>query len=149
MCRQCHQCTNRLSFDEKRPNNATITGGYDIGYGSGPQVQQVDLNAEFERYVLDHVACLIQLEERMLNTDKAEEQHLSGLRVFVRLDVSIYRQASNNSINYMVNEVSRGHARGLFQPQECNTPRSMTLFSESMALAILSYACERKKQWRL
>lgn len=121
-----------------RPNDPTVIGGYDIGYSYGTTVTLHELNHEFAHYVLDYLARLIGLEEEQLGRDG--RTHLSGLRVFVRLDISLYRDHGDGKLHYMVNEVTRGHASALLIPytQEI-MPDSVRMFLGTVARAILSY----------
>jgi hypothetical protein len=42
-------------------------------------------------------------------------ERMSGLRVFCRLDVSVYREKATGKHSFFVNEVTRTHGSGLFQ----------------------------------
>ena len=75
---------------------------------------EFDDNTEstIENFALDILARVIALEERRMG-------RMSGLRVFCRLDVSIYRER-NRVHKYFVNEITRAHGAGLFPQWDSN-----------------------------
>jgi hypothetical protein len=74
------------------------------------QVELPDFDIEesnFNIYVLQMLSRIIQLEERKMG-------RMSGLRIFVRLDVSIYLEKKTGKHKYFVNEITRSHGAALF-----------------------------------
>jgi hypothetical protein len=60
-----------------------------------------------ESYALTILGKVILLEEKKTG-------RMSGLRVFCRLDVSIFREQATGSYSFFVNEITRTHGSGLF-----------------------------------
>lgn len=58
-------------------------------------------------YALDTLARVIALEERKTG-------RISGLRVFCRLDISVFRESESGKHSYFVNEITRSHGTALF-----------------------------------
>jgi hypothetical protein len=73
-----------------------------------PMEEFDDIKNLLEHYALTMLGRLITLEER-------EMGRMSGLRVFVRLDVSVFRESRTGAYRFFVNEITRGHGAGLFQ----------------------------------
>jgi len=67
-----------------------------------------DPKKTLEHYVLTILGKIILLEER-------QTRRMSSLRVFCRLDVSVFRERSTGNHSFFVNEVTRTHGAGLFQ----------------------------------
>ena len=61
-----------------------------------------------EQYALTILGRVIALEER-------RTKRMSGLRIFVRLDVSVFRERETGSYRFFVNEITRTHGTCLFQ----------------------------------
>jgi hypothetical protein len=61
-----------------------------------------------EHYALTILGRIIALEER-------RSERMSGLRIFVRLDVSVFRERDTGRCRFFVNEITRTHGTGLFQ----------------------------------
>ncbi|KDR67504.1 hypothetical protein GALMADRAFT_216369 [Galerina marginata CBS 339.88] len=66
-----------------------------------------DPNLSFESYVLRMLAKVIILEE-------VKFKRKSGLRIFCRMDVSVYRNATTAKHEFFVNEITRSHGACLF-----------------------------------
>jgi hypothetical protein len=61
----------------------------------------------FEFYVLNMLSKIILLEEKRIG-------RMSGLRLFCRLDVSIFREGETGKHQFFINEITRTHGAGLF-----------------------------------
>ena len=72
-----------------------------------------DPKSNLDVFALKILARVILLEERRL-------RRWSGLRVFCRLDVSIYREQEGGLHHYFVNEITRTHGAGLFSLWDTN-----------------------------
>ena len=72
-----------------------------------------DPKSNLDVFALEILARVILLEERRL-------RRWSGLRVFCRLDVSIYREQEGGLHHYFVNEITRTHGAGLFSLWDTN-----------------------------
>ena len=62
----------------------------------------------FEHYALTILGKILLLEERQTG-------RMSGLRMFCRLDVSVFREQATGKHSFFVNEITRAHSTGLFQ----------------------------------
>lgn len=65
-------------------------------------------NNLIEQYALTILGRVIALEEK-------QTRRMSGLRVFCRLDVSVFRERETGGYRFFVNEITRTHGAGLFQ----------------------------------
>lgn len=72
-----------------------------------------DHKSTLDFYTLDMLARIIALEERKLG-------RISGLRVFCRLDVSVFRVRESGEHHYFVNEITQTHGAGLFPRWDLN-----------------------------
>jgi hypothetical protein len=81
-----------------------------------------DTSTLFESYALQMLGKIIVQEENVT-------KRMSGLRIFCRLDISLYREASTDQHQFFVNEITRSHGTALFQPWDTGS-RLNLLFSE-------------------
>jgi hypothetical protein len=84
------------------------------------------LDSIIEHFALNMLARVIALEEKRMGK-------MSGLRVFCRLDVSIYRDG-RGEYNYFVNEITRTHGAGLFPQWDSNNKLDLLLSNMSNTL---------------
>ncbi len=105
-------------------------GGFNASVGEEPYVSPADLDNDLHNFVLNVAASLITQEE-------SRGIKISGLKVFARLDIAVYRRVDDSKLTYMVNEVTRGHAASLFIPE--GIPRASERFIEAMADTLISY----------
>ncbi|RXW13651.1 hypothetical protein EST38_g12202 [Candolleomyces aberdarensis] len=68
---------------------------------------------EFQAYVLNTLAKLIIHEEHVYGVT-------SGLRLFARLDVGVYKDKRSGKFRYWVNEITRSHASSMFETTIAN-----------------------------
>ena len=107
-----------------------VMGGFNASVGEIPYVSPADLDNDLHIFVLNVLASLITQEEsRGIKT--------SGLKVFARLDISVFRRVDKGKLSYMVNEVTRGHTASLFIAN--GIPRTSERFIEAMADTLISY----------
>lgn len=71
------------------------------------ELEDLDSNERLDIFALRTLARVIALEERKTG-------RMSGLRVFCRVDVSLYRESEGGSHRYFVNEITRTHGAALF-----------------------------------
>ena len=71
-----------------------------------------NIESSLDKFVLDILVRVIALEERRMG-------RMSALRVFCRLDVSIYLEKGGEH-KYFVNEITRTHGAGLFSQWDSN-----------------------------
>lgn len=81
---------------------------------------------------LQTLAQVIALEERRM-------QRMSGLRVFCRLDLSIYRHTESGKHEYFVNEITRTHGAALFPGWDSNNRLNFMFTHMSNILHFLSF----------
>ena len=79
-----------------------------------------NIDSSLDNFALNILARVVALEERVMG-------RMSGLRVFCRLDVSVY-QEKNGDHKYFVNEITRTHGAALF-PQWDSKKRLDSLFT--------------------
>lgn len=72
-----------------------------------PSVDPLLYNGEFQIYVLEMMGKLVLMEEKTT-------QRMSGMRIFCRLDVSVYCDRLTREYRYYCNEVTRAHVGALF-----------------------------------
>jgi len=84
------------------------------------EIDPEDQSTEWQEYVLGMVSKLIQAEEHTSGI-------LSGLRVYCRLDVSVFWDEIGNRHQFFTNEITRGHCSGLFSHWDKEN-RMMTVF---------------------
>jgi hypothetical protein len=85
-----------------------------------PEIDLTELDvrdSSLDDFALRILSKVILLEER-------RTQRKSGLRVFCRLDVSIYRKTESGEHCYFVNEITRTHGAGLFPQYDSNNIRN-------------------------
>ena len=68
---------------------------------------------QMDYYILNIFSRVIRQEERMTG-------RMSGLRIFCRVDASIYRHAGAKEHHFFVNEITRTHGAGLFPSWDTN-----------------------------
>ncbi|KAJ2911984.1 hypothetical protein MD484_g8434, partial [Candolleomyces efflorescens] len=68
---------------------------------------------EFQEYVLRTLDKLILHEERQYGVT-------SGLRLFARLDVGVFKSKGGGPLKYCINEITRSHATGMFEMSVAN-----------------------------
>lgn len=113
---------------KKRPN---------LG-GSHLSVTFYDDKTSFDRFALRTLAKLIKAEEFTISQP-------SGLRIFVRLDVSVFVKSGANECQFVVNEVTRGHNVG-FWSAWCTDKEMDTMLQElSYTLFFLTYCFGQKE----
>lgn len=69
-----------------------------------------DPTKSFEFFALSMLARLIVTEECQFDNEK-----FSGLRIFCRLDISVFREQNTGKYQFFVDEVTRTHGAGLFK----------------------------------
>jgi hypothetical protein len=119
------------SWSDEQPNDVSVMGGFNASLGERPYVSPADLDNDLHNFVLNILASLITQEE-------ARGIKISGLKVFARLDISVFRRVDGGKLTYMVNEITRGHAASLFLAD--SIPRTSERFIEAMADTLISYA---------
>jgi hypothetical protein len=75
--------------------------------------QLENTNSNLDYFTLRILARVIALEERRTG-------RMSGLRVFCRMDISIYRATERGDHQYYVNEITRTHGGALFPKFDSN-----------------------------
>ena len=98
-----------LSYDPEDPTSSQKTGWLVYTGHDDPEPAHFVLRESFEKFVLDMVGSLILAEEKMLGI-------VSGLRIFGRCDVSIYRDVSAGKYKYVMSEITRSYSTCLFEP---------------------------------
>ena len=86
--------------------------------------------SNIDNYVLNILARVISLEEKRIG-------RMSGLRVFCRMDVSVYRTTSGDH-RYFVNEITRTHGTALFPKWDSNNRLGYLFKSMSNVLHYIS-----------
>ena len=89
-------------FDPGNPTDPDVTGWLTLDGNSQPHPSAFDNDSSFEMFALKMLGKLILAEEH-------ESGQLSSLRIFARLDISIYRDNSRNQsrFQYVLSEVNR------------------------------------------
>lgn len=89
-----------------------------------------NVDSSLEKYALDILGRVIALEEKKFG-------RMSALRVFCRLDVSIYLE-KNGDHKYFVNEITRTHGAGLFPQWDSNQKLDLLFIQMSNTLHYIS-----------
>lgn len=101
--------------------------------GSDLSVTLYDDKTSFDLFALRTLAKLIKAEEFITSQP-------SGLRVFVRLDISVFLKSGADKCQFVVNEVTRGHNVG-FWSAWCTDVKMDTILQElSYTLHFLTYS---------
>ena len=93
----------------------------------------------FERFALRTLAKLIKAEESVFSQP-------SGLRIFVRLDVSVFVKAGENQCQFVVNEVTRGHNTGFWAAWCVGFDQESIIQELSYTLHFLTHSFIQEKQ---
>ena len=89
-----------------KPNDPHTTGWLHVD--GSDSVDPADFaGSTFHEFVLNMTGKMVLAEER-------QYQRFSGLRIFARMDVSVYRDTRSGTYKYFVGEVTRGHTTHLF-----------------------------------
>jgi hypothetical protein len=88
----------------------------------------------FEYYVLRMLGKIILEEERQMG-------RMSGLRIFCRLDVSVYLDKAGGKHSFFVSEITRSHGAALFEAWD--TRGLFDLFFTHMAQILYLVSSER------
>ena len=84
-------------------------------------------------YALKMLGRVIALEERRTG-------RMSGLRVFSRMDISIYRERVTGDHHYFVNEITRTHGAALFQQWDSSHRLNLLFTHMSNTLHYISHS---------
>jgi hypothetical protein len=79
---------------------------------------------------------------KLVLAEEREYRRFSGLRIFARMDVSVYRDKTNQVYRYVVNEVARGHTTHLFHGHDSDLGTSDHMIT-NLAL-LLHYVASHK-----
>ena len=83
---------------------------------------------------------------KLIKAEELVNKKPSGLRIFVRLDVSVFAKAGEDGYHFVVNEVTRGHNTG-FWGRWGKKEEQDALFQElSYTLHFLTYSFMKKKR---
>jgi hypothetical protein len=91
---------NQTPWDDERPNDRNAMGGFEIGPTKLPYVSLTQLDHGLYQFILNIVSSLITLESLAGNG-------VSGLSVFARLDISVYRRTESGEICFMINGATK------------------------------------------
>lgn len=89
--------------DDKENPYTYLTAEDDVGMEDFDDPQNL-----FEPYVLKMLGNIILLEEKRTG-------RMSGLRIFCRLDVSVFREQETGKHSFFVNEITGSHGAALFE----------------------------------
>jgi hypothetical protein len=73
----------------------------------------------------------LRILNRVISLEEKRSGRMSGLRVFCRLDVSIFMEKDGMTHRYFVNEITRAHTAALFPQWDSN--QRLDLFFSHMA----------------
>ena len=117
-----------------KPNDPHTTGWLHVD--GSDSVDPADFaGSTFHEFVLNMTGKMVLAEER-------QYQRFSGLRIFARMDVSVYRDTRSGTYKYFVNEITRGHTTHLFHGRDSEVGTS-DHFISTLA-KILHYAATNK-----
>ncbi len=85
---------------------------------------------------------VLNMAGKMVLAEEMQYQRFSGLRIFCRFDVSVYRDTASGTYKYVVNEVTRGHTAHLFHGKDSDLGASDHLIS--VLTKLLHHAASNK-----
>jgi hypothetical protein len=102
--------SGQLSIDFESSYNPEASQGMRYSHLTADDISMEDFDDPknmFEHYALMILGKTILLEERVTG-------RMSGLRVFCRLDISVFRERETGKHSFFVNEITRSHGTALF-----------------------------------
>jgi hypothetical protein len=75
----------------------------------------------------------LRILSRIISLEERRSERLSGLRVFCRLDVSIFREEEDGTYRYFVNEITRTHGAALFPKWDKDNQQRLDLLFARMS----------------
>lgn len=121
-------------YNPAKPNDPHMTGWLHVD--GTDAVDPADFaGSTFHEFVLNMIGKMVLAEER-------QYQRFSGLRIFARLDVSVYRDTRSGTYKYFVSEVTRGHGTHLFHGRDSEVGASDHFIS--VLSKILHYTATNK-----